>query len=430
MTETTGRVDLAAERAVIGCALLGASRGLLALSDDDFTDYRHQVIAPVLRDMIRHDIKPDPILLADELSRRGRLNGAGGAGGHVYLTSLIASDQAPTTAMASDYARVVRTATRMRMAHDSADWLARISSNEAGAGDLDEALSIHADKLAAIPDALDAATGTESPTIADLFDEVFNTTWLVPGLVGRGERIVVVGAEGLGKSMLATQWACCLAAGLHPFTGDSFGDPLRVLLIDAENSAVQTQSRYRYVGSRVNAMGGAAGWAKRIVRHIRPEGLDLPGRDRGWLMRVASQASPDLIVLGPAYKIMRGNPQLDSDVLALFNVLDEVRVKHDAALLIETHAGHAKDMSTGKRIIRPYGSSVWLRWPEVGIGLARSEMDTGQMRASEIEVGHWRGARDDNRLWPDLLTANKNGGLPWTPTRGNEYRAEWEALEL
>ncbi|WP_233152672.1 AAA family ATPase, partial [Mycobacterium sp. NS-7484] len=47
--------------------------------------------------------------------------------------------------------------------------------------------------------------------------------WLIPGLLERMERIVLTGAEGGGKTVLCTQLATCMAAGMHPFTGEPLG---------------------------------------------------------------------------------------------------------------------------------------------------------------------------------------------------------------
>jgi hypothetical protein len=42
--------------------------------------------------------------------------------------------------------------------------------------------------------------------------------WVIPGLLAREDRLILTGAEGLGKMMLLRQIAVCAAAGLDPFT--------------------------------------------------------------------------------------------------------------------------------------------------------------------------------------------------------------------
>jgi hypothetical protein len=62
--------------------------------------------------------------------------------------------------------------------------------------------------------------------------------WLMPGLLERGDRLMITGYEGWGKSTLVRQIALGCASGVHPFTGEST-EPVRVLFIDCENSETQ-----------------------------------------------------------------------------------------------------------------------------------------------------------------------------------------------
>lgn len=56
------------------------------------------------------------------------------------------------------------------------------------------------------------------------------------------------------------------------------------------------------------------------------------------------------------------------------------------------------------REMRPYGSSLFLRWPEIGIGL-KPDGEQG-----DLWVGRWRGDRLENN-WPDKLVRGQI--WPW-----------------
>jgi AAA domain/DnaB-like helicase N terminal domain len=407
--------NVVAEKAVIGAALLGGLAGVKELSEDDFTDARHRAAAVVLRDCAKQGLKLDPILAVREIERRGQLSAAGGG---EYLRSLAEVEATPVVASATYYAQAVREATRCRLTDAAGSKLATAARKDGAAELLEELIANHSAELAAIPAALGDPRKDAPPTMSTLLTEEFHHRWLFPGLIARGERIVIAGPEGQGKSYLLSQIVYAGAAGLHPFTGERCGPPVTVLVIDCENSREQTKNRYEDIAKKLTK--GVAGWANRVHPHIRPEGLDLPGRDRGWFSKVAADVSPDLIVIGPAYKVMRGDPQRDNDVLALLSVIDEIRVKHDAAVILETHAGHGKDEKSGNRVMRPYGSSVWLRWPEIGIGLNRGPGDQGGKRISEFEVGHWRGMREE-RDWPELLERGLSYRPPWSPVHWQSY---------
>ncbi|MGW4126390.1 LAGLIDADG family homing endonuclease [Nocardia sp. NPDC004711] len=70
--------------------------------------------------------------------------------------------------------------------------------------------------------------------------------------VDREDGLFIAGRECIvtHNSVLCTQLACTLAAGLHPFTGNPLGrnaQRSRVLVIDCDNSPTQSRRRYKWV---------------------------------------------------------------------------------------------------------------------------------------------------------------------------------------
>jgi replicative DNA helicase len=94
----------------------------------------------------------------------------------------------------------------------------------------------------------------------------------------------------------------------------------------------------------------------------------------------------------------------------MIHLLNDLRVRFGFALVLEDHAplGPAGE----PRKMRPFGSSIWQRWPDFGVGL-------------NVEKGHFvvdmfRGKRL-RREWPDEFHRGGAQGWPWTPyykTRG------------
>lgn len=261
-----------------------------------------------------------------------------------------------------------------------------------------------------------------APTaMGDFLGQEFKRQWLVPGLLERMDRTVITGAEGGGKSVLCSQMAATLAGGVHPFGGNVMGNGnngVRVLVIDCENSPAQSQRRYRWVIDRVDEVRSVAGfdpvdWNTQMQIDMKPKGVDLlGGRDMAWIEHAIQACAPDLLVLGPLYKLHRGEPSDEVMARDLAWALDGLRERYGFALLTEAHAGHSKDQGTGKRIMRPIGSSLWLRWPEFGFGLSRATDDPGLGRAQRVDVVSWRGSREE-RAWPDKLAHGAT--LPWLP---------------
>ncbi|GAA4681282.1 AAA family ATPase [Phytohabitans rumicis] len=218
--------------------------------------------------------------------------------------------------------------------------------------------------------------------------------WLIPGLIERGDRLILTGREGGGKSTLLRQIALQAASGVHPFGAATYA-PLRVLVVDLENSERQLRRELRPVRL---AAGTAYGGA--LVIKVRTDGLNLlDARDVDWFLSLVATHQPDMLITGPAYKMAAGNPIDEEPARIVAGYLDRIRVQHDCAIALEAHTPQG---GYGKRPERPYGASLWLRWPEFGLFLS-----------PEGHLRHWRGKRDASRDWPAAL--QRGGEWPWMP---------------
>lgn len=229
--------------------------------------------------------------------------------------------------------------------------------------------------------------------------------WLIPDLLERRDRLVLTGGEGAGKSYFSRQLAIAASAGLHPFHNQRI-DPIRVLAIDAENSEVQWARNARYVANMARTYG-TVDPGKQVLVSAGTR-LDLTRQaDLDQVHRLMDSHKPDLVYIGPLYKLLAKAINSDDDAAPLIVALDGLR-ERGVALLMEAHAGHGKSLG-GERDLRPRGSSALLGWPEFGLGLRPIEDDPGM-----VSVVRWRGDRDE-RNWPKHLRRGQQGEMPWMP---------------
>lgn len=212
--------------------------------------------------------------------------------------------------------------------------------------------------------------------------------WVIPGVLERQERVIVVASEGVGKTMLARQVAICSAAGLHPFKMTHM-KPLTTLTIDLENPERIIRRTSRSI--MLNAQ--KYGHTEKINAHIliQPSGIDLlKASDRQFIEKAIESVSPDLICIGPLYKAFVDPGGRTSEALAVevAKYLDMLRDVYNCALWLEHHAPLG---TAGQRDLRPFGSAVWSRWPEFGLALMPDPLST---EGFVYQVKHFRGERD------------------------------------
>jgi replicative DNA helicase len=406
--------DIAAEQAVLGAMMLSAAAAeecRPVLGPEDFYRPAHGVIFAAITALLRTSslaysgdeagFVADMLTVKDKLAATGDLVRCGGA---PYLHTLIAS--VPTAANGAHYARIVREhAVRRRLLLAGR----RILQWAGGPGDDDShglterALrEVEAVRDAGLGDGLTVKTITEFMDVPEGADDY---DWVVPGLLERGDRLMLTGVEGGGKSTLMRQLAVCIAAGIHPFTHLPV-EPRRVMIIDAQDSEKQIRRKIRPLIAQARLQHHEVRetnlWIE--ARSCMDLALD---RDVSWLLRQVTAVRPDVVMIGPLCNLAPRALNSDDDAAPVIAVMNMIRAR-GAALILEAHAGHALGPG-GRRDMRPRGSSAFLGWPEFGYGLRWSEDPQAAVKRT-VDMVSWRGDRDE-REWPEMLTAG--GVWPW-----------------
>lgn len=259
------------------------------------------------------------------------------------------------------------------------------------------------------------ATGKmQTKTLAEILAGSDSYDWVIPNLLERKDRLIVTGPEGSGKTTFVRQLAVLSAAGIHPITFERI-KPVRVLVVDAENTERQWRRAVRWTVRRA-AESGTVDPAM-SVNIVAGKRIDITrGSHLSEIHRLIDRHKPDVLFIGPLYKLVPKAITNDDDAAPLIVGLDSLR-ERDIALVMEAHAGKASN-AAGDRDLRPRGSAALLGWPEFGFGL-RPDIDDPK----RVEVSRWRGDRDE-RAWPRHM--RRGADWPWEPelttTSGNGQR--------
>jgi replicative DNA helicase len=397
--------DVPSERAVLGCLLAWPEVGPAVwsvLTPADFVRPAHEALAHVLADWSG---ECNPQLVLAECQRRG-------------LPEVVASlpdllGRATASAAAVRHAEDVLHASRRRRIREVAlAALQRVDSDDCDVAEVAGSLLTAAEQV--ILDA-PAAPVTAPVSVSDFLIGEDTYDWIVPHLIERGDRLMVTGGEGSGKSVWLRQIAVCVAAGINPVSFTRI-EPRRVLLADLENGRAQVRRGLRPLVALARRQGEFDPDMLRIIH--RPSGVDVDDyRDEGWLAERVLAAKPDLLVIGPLYRLHSSPLDKEDAARRITVVLDRLRAKAGCALVIEAHAGHG---FAGQRTWRPTGSSLFLRWPEFGLGLKPNFAE------GTVAVKHWRGPRDE-RLWPYRMRRGGQGAWPWLEDSPDEREDAWTA---
>lgn len=398
-----------AENALLGAAMLSPVAAEVVCNQtqpEDFYHPRNQTIRDAVEHVLFSDGRtPDTTLVWHRIQEMGQEDQLGGSS--IVLLDMIS--MVPAIGNAEAYCKIVVEQAALRKMIGAAAIVQEIGYS------LPDDVGVAIDEARTAFDNIAAPLNTNRllPTIEDIIHRPITYDWVVEGLLEKGDRLILTGPEGKGKSTFLRQLGMCCAAGIHPFR-DTRMKPVDVVYVDCENPPGLITRRFR----SLHAAASKTLTENRFHLAERPEGLDLlHARDSMWLQEVMATYRPQLLIIGPVYKLHADDPNDEKPARAVQRVLDVCRTRFGGcAIVIEAHSPHGP---TGARELRPFGASAWLRWPEFGFGI-RPEKNTDEVAYFQ----EWRGSRDE-REWP--LAIRRGGTWPWHQISRDEAR-DAEAL--
>jgi replicative DNA helicase len=395
--------DFEAEQAVLGAMTISTqalAHGCQTLLAEDFYRPAHGQIFAALVALYGAGQPTDHVSLEAQLARSGVPIDA--IGGHAVLFAI--KTHTPSASSVAHYAEIVaETALRRRLISAARTFAESAADLSCDAGEV-------LDKAKADLAEIDAPLWREPQdmSLSEFMAEARKKPrqWLVKGLVREMWRVVIIAGEGDGKSWLLRQLAVCAAYGLHPLRNTKI-EPVPSLIVDTENPAdtiADCLERLLPVAQRL----GCPDPVDRI--YYTEGGINLRKRaDRLELEAILRARRPQLVCMGPLYQLYTATAAegWEAPAREVISVLDDWRRRFRFALILEDHAPQSQ---AGRREMRPYGSSLWRRWPDVALTLERKQGTDGKVLTVGSFKGHSRGATD----WPDEFhMAAKGRPWPW-----------------
>jgi DNA-binding transcriptional ArsR family regulator len=352
--------SLEAERAVLGAALLepaAPARLVGMLRAEDFYAEKHRKLYAAVAGLLTAGSAIDALTMSEALRQRGQLEEIGGP---AYLAELV--EQAALLSALPDYARLIQDKAALReLIRLSTETIGRAYDNGQPAGEIAvqaaralETLTHHAGR--GTPPLLDFATLLASPPPKPI--------WLVEGLVLQGANGWLGAGAKVGKSYLVLDFllACVLGA---PWL-DTFAvpRPLRVVLIEEEDSAWRVYERgTRLLRARGAGLVPSDVFFKAAIRR----GIQLDDeRSLRPLLDVLATQHVDLVVWDVFNKIHTKDEKRPDQMLPILKRLDRLRDEYGVANLVLHHTRKpgvaGPDLASGGQQLR--GPSEFWGWAE------------------------------------------------------------------
>lgn len=234
----------------------------------------------------------------------------------------------------------------------------------------------------------------QAKTILEMMEsEESESRIIIDGLLKEDYRVILTARSGTGKSTFTKFVGYCASQGVHPFTRKDI-PPIRVLAIDGENpmeNILQTMVPLR----TTMAYRSLDYDEERFKVWRRPGGLNIRNRrDRTDLQKEIAIHQPDLLVMGPAYKMgVTRKPKESWEEAAgeWLSIIDDLRTRYKFAVLIEAHTSKGEEMD-------PQGSAYITQWAETGLALQVSKANP-----SLFALERFRGDRLQGLEWPSQL---------------------------
>lgn len=224
--------------------------------------------------------------------------------------------------------------------------------------------------------------------------------WEVEGWITRGDRVMMYGEFGAGKSYLAHAMALSLAAG-KPWMGRYPCPKRRVLFLDEEMAEQETRRRMKRLGLGIGLDGSES-------LTIASHSLDGAGLDQGRLMtlrRHLQEFPADVIFVDSFRRIMIGDENKAQDVSAFWRSIEPVWDRGNRTIIVLHHMNKPPAENVREERHRASGSTDILAGVDSAIAVGKIEVPQHAPRQATVTGIKSRSESEHERVyatWPEV----------------------------
>lgn len=227
--------------------------------------------------------------------------------------------------------------------------------------------------------------------------------WEVEGWITRGDRALLYGEFGAGKSYLAHAMALNLASGTK-WLGRYPCPKRRVLFLDEEMSEQETRRRIKRLGLGIPLLPGVP-YELVIASHS----LDGAGLDQGRLMTLrqhVKEFDPEVILIDSLRRVMLGDENKAQDVSAFWRTLEPIWDRGRRTIVVLHHMNKPPAENVREERHRASGSTDILAGVDSAIAVGKIEVPQHAPRLATVTGIKSRSESEHERIqvtWPEVV---------------------------
>lgn len=245
------------------------------------------------------------------------------------------------------------------------------------------------------------------------------------GWIKRGGGTLLIGATGMGKSVLGEQIACSIASGKKILNTITVNGPKRVLYLEAENDADVLK---RDILSVVEHIGADENLIEKnfLIQHV----YGVTGSDfHDLALDAIEKHKPDVLIVDPYQSFISGDINKSETFLNWMGPIDHILKRLNMAMVLVAHKPKPRDVSEWdirELVYQAAGTSTLSNWARSSCELSPLKGDPTNMKFKlTFSKGGDRTGYDKRELYIEHSGDRNTPYWSVSENQNGEYRVQY-----